>query len=105
MRWEKVCNGACSEADLELLVNPFGIGAIAQVFIADLIMFLPVGILSIPLSIIWVIINGVYTFWGILARKIFDNLTNNRPESDYTAPLNMQPYADFNIYAFIFWPF
>jgi len=68
MRWEKVCNGACSEADLELLVNPFGIGAITQVFIADLIMFLPVGILSIPLSLIWVVINGIYISWGLLAR-------------------------------------
>jgi hypothetical protein len=28
MRWEKVCNGACSESDLELLVNAFGIGAV-----------------------------------------------------------------------------
>jgi hypothetical protein len=105
MRWEKVCNGACSEADLELLVNPFGIGAITQVFITDLFMFLPVGILSIPLSLIWVFINGVYIFWGILARTVFDTLTKNRPESDYTTPLNMQPYADFNIFAFIFWPF
>jgi len=104
LRWEKACNGACSESDLELLVNPFGPGAITQVLITDFLRFLPVGILSIPLTLIWIVSNGTYLALGILARKAFDIFTI-RPDADFFALLNTQAYEDFNIYAFIFFPF
>lgn len=78
-RWETACNGVCSEAFLELVLNPFGIGSITQVINVDMLRIILMSFLIYPLSIIYILAKFSKAAAGIIAKLTFDTFSDKRP--------------------------
>ena len=93
--WEKICADVCTEEDLEVLSNPLGPAVVLQVFLIDIIKFIPMIILSIPGILIWAINTFLYVAGIFLSSFLF--AFTLRPAYEYNYPIDIQAYIDFNV--------